>query len=146
MSTAWKRVKANKGAPGMDNMSIDDFMAFARDHWESIRSSIFAGTYQPSPVKRVEIPKATGGTRPLGIPTVPDRLIQQAVAQVLFPIFDPGFSDASFGFRLGLSAHDAVYLARGYIRKGCRVAVDCDQAKFFDTWTTTSSCTVSAKR
>ena len=133
MSTAWKRVKANKGAPGMDCMSIDDFMAFARDHWESIRSSIFAGTYQPSPVKRVEIPKATGGTRPLGIPTVLDRLIQQAVAQVLFPIFDPGFSDASFGFRLGLSAHDAVYQARDYIRKGYRVAVDCDLAKFFDT-------------
>ena len=133
LSKAWQRVKANQGAPGMDNMPIDDFMAFARDHWEEIRSAIFAGTYQPSPVKRVEIPKATGGTRPLGIPTVLDRLIQQSIAQVLFPIFDPDFSDKSFGFRLGLSAHDAVYQVRDYIRKGYRAAVDCDLAKYFDT-------------
>jgi RNA-directed DNA polymerase len=77
MTMAWERVKANKGAPGVDNMPIDDFLAFAREHWEKIRSSIFAGTYQPMPVKRVEIPKATGGTRPLGIPAVLDRLIQQ---------------------------------------------------------------------
>lgn len=141
LSQAWKRVKANRGAPGVDNMPIDDFMAFAREHWEKIRSSIFAGTYKPLPVKRVEIPKATGGTRPLGIPTVLDRLIQQvsecarlrAIAQVVFPIFDPGFSEASFGFRMGLSAHDAVYQVRDYIRKGYRVAVDADLAKFFDT-------------
>ena len=133
LSQAWKRVKANRGAPGVDNMPIDDFMAYARDHWEKIRSSIFAGTYKPMPVKRVEIPKATGGSRPLGIPTVLDRLIQQAIAQVLFPIFDPDFSEASFGFRMGLSAHDAVYQVRDYIRKGYRVAVDADLAKFFDT-------------
>ncbi len=117
----------------MDNMPIKDFMAFAHEHWEKIRSSIFAGTYKPLPVKRVEIPKATSGTRPLGIPAVLDRLIQQAIAQVLFPIFDPGFSEASFGFRMGLSAHDAVYQVRDYIRKGYRVAVDADLAKFFDT-------------
>ena len=133
MSMAWRQVKANRGAPGVDNMPIDDFMAFAHEHWEKIRSSIFAGTYKPLPVKRVEIPKATGGTRPLGIPAVLDRLIQQAIAQVLFPIFDPGFSEASFGFRRGLSAHDAVYQVRDYIRKGYRVAVDADLAKFFDT-------------
>ncbi len=96
MIKAWERVKANKGAPGVDNMPIDDFMAFAREHWEEIRSSIFAGTYQPLPVKRVEIPKATGGTRPLGIPAVLDRLIQQAIAQVLLPIFDPDFSEVEF--------------------------------------------------
>ena len=133
LSQAWRRVKANNGAPGVDNMPIKDFMAFAHEHWEKIRSSIFAGTYKPLPVKRVEIPKATSGTRPLGIPAVLDRLIQQAIAQVLFPIFDPGFSEASFGFRMGLSAHDAVYQVRDYIRKGYRVAVDADLAKFFDT-------------
>jgi RNA-directed DNA polymerase len=133
MSLAWRQVKANRGAPGVDNMPIDDFMAYAHEHWQEIRSSIFAGTYKPLPVKRVEIPKATGGTRPLGIPAVLDRLIQQAIAQVLFPIFDPGFSEASFGFRKGLSAHDAVYQVRHYIREGYRVAVDADLAKFFDT-------------
>lgn len=133
MSLAWRQVKANRGAPGVDNMPIDDFMAFAHEHWEKIRSSVFAGTYKPLPVKRVEIPKATGGTRPLGIPAVLDRLIQQAIAQVLFPIFDPGFSERSFGFRRGLSAHDAVLQVRDYIRQGYRVAVDCDLAKFFDT-------------
>ena len=133
MIKAWERVKANKGAPGVDNMPIDDFMAFAREHWEEIRSSIFAGTYQPLPVKRVEIPKATGGTRPLGIPAVLDRLIQQAIAQVLLPIFDPHFSESSFGFRPRRSAHDAVNQVRNFIRKGYRMAVDADLAKFFDT-------------
>jgi RNA-directed DNA polymerase len=130
---AWKRVKANKGAAGIDGMSIEAFPEFAREHWEKIRESLFAGAYQPSPVRRVEIPKATGGTRPLGIPTVLDRLIQQAIAQVLTPIFDPGFSDASFGFRPGRSAHDAVYRTRETIRKGYRIAVDLDLSKFFDT-------------
>lgn len=133
MLKAWERVKANKGAPGMDNMPIADFMAFAREHWEEIRASLLAGTYQPLPVKRVEIPKATGGTRPLGIPTVLDRLIQQAVAQVLLPIFDPDFSEASFGFRPGRSAHNAIHRVRDFIRQGYRVAVDADLSKFFDT-------------
>ena len=133
LSEAWKRVKANRGAPGVDDMPIDDFMAYAWEHWPAIRSSIFANSYKPLPVKRVEILKATGGTRPLGIPSVLDRLIQQAIAQVLVPIFDPGFSEASFGFRKGLSPHDAVYQVRHYIREGYRVAVDCDLAKFFDT-------------
>ena len=96
---AWKRVKANKGAAGIDGMSIEAFPEFAREHWEKIRESLFAGTCQPSPVRRVEIPRATGGARPPGIPTVLDRLIQHAIARVLTPIFDPGFSDASFGFR-----------------------------------------------
>ena len=106
MINAWKRVKANNGAPGIDKMSVEHFMAFARDHWDEIRASLLAGTYQPLPVKRVEIPKPTGGTRPLGIPSVLDRLIQQTIAQVLFPIFDPHFSESSFGFRAGRSAHD----------------------------------------
>jgi len=130
---AWKRVKANKGAPGIDNLSIEEFPEFARNQWGNIRESIFAGTYQPLPVKRVEIPKATGGTRPLGIPIVLDRLIQQAIYQVLMPIFDPGFSDYSYGFRPGRSAHDAVYQIREYIREGYRIAVDMDLSKFFDT-------------
>jgi RNA-directed DNA polymerase len=133
MLKAWERVKANKGAPGIDNMPIDDFMVYAREHWDAIRVSLLAGTYQPLPVKRVEIPKATGGTRPLGIPTVLDRLIQQAIAQVLQPMFDPHFSESSFGFRPGRSAHDAVFRVRDFIRKGYRIAVDADLSKFFDT-------------
>lgn len=114
-------------------MSIDAFLDFVRDEWEKIRKELLAGTYQTSPVRRVEIPKATGGTRPLGIPIVLDRLIQQAIAQVLSPMFDPTFSDASFGFRPGRSAHHAVYKAREYIREGYRIAVDMDLSKFFDT-------------
>ena len=116
MQQAWKRVKANKGAPGVDNMSIDEFPDFAREHWNAIRESLSDGSYQPLPVKRVEIPKPSGGTRPLGIPTVTDRLIQQAISQVLTPIFDPEFSDCSYGFRPGRSAHDAVYKVREYIK------------------------------
>jgi RNA-directed DNA polymerase len=133
MQRAWKRVKGNKGAPGIDGMSTEDFPAFARKNWDAIRESLLAGTYQPLPVRRVEIPKATGGTRPLGIPTVVDRLIQQAIYQVLMPIFDPDFSDHSYGFRPGRSAHAAVYRIRGYIQEGYRTAVDLDLSKFFDT-------------
>jgi len=133
MLKAWKRVKANKGAPGIDNMSVEDFPEYARNKWDSIRESLLAGIYQPSPVRRVEIPKATGGTRPLGIPTVLDRVIQQSIYQVLMPMFDPGFSESSYGFRPGRSAKDAVYQIREYIREGYRVAVDMDLSKFFDT-------------
>lgn len=131
--TAWKRVKANKGAPGVDNVSIDQFPDRFRPQWNDIRKSILAGSYNPLPVKRVDIPKATGGTRPLGIPCVLDRLIQQAICQILMPIFDPGFSETSYGFRPGRSAHDAVRKAKEYIREGYRTAVDTDLAKFFDT-------------
>lgn len=129
---AWKRVKANKGAPGIDNMSIDDFPEFARTHWEGIRDSLFSDSYQPLPVKRVEIPKSTGGTRPLGIPAVVDRVIQQAIYQVMMPVFDPDFSEFSYGFRPGRSAHDAVHKVREYIQQGYRIAVDMDLSKFFD--------------
>ena len=129
---AWKRVKANKGVPGIDRMSIEDFPEFARAQWDNIRDSLMAGTYQPSPVKRVEIPKPTGGTRPLGIPTVLDRVIQQAMYQVMMPIFDPDFSEFSYGFRPGRSAHGAVRKVREYIREGYRIAVDMDLSKFFD--------------
>lgn len=133
MLRAWKRVKANKGASGVDGMSIAEFPSFTRGRWEDIRRSLLEGTYQPSPVLRVEIPKVDGGTRPLGIPTVLDRLIQQAIAQVLGLIFDHTFSESSFGFRPGRSAHDAVRKAREYIREGYRIAVDMDLSKFFDT-------------
>jgi RNA-directed DNA polymerase len=133
MQSAWKRVKANKGAPGVDNISTEEFPDFAREHWNAIRESLSDGSYQPLPVKRVEIPKQSGGTRPLGIPTVTDRLIQQAIFQVLTPIFDPEFSNFSYGFRPGRSAHDAVYKVRDYIKEGYRIAVDMDLSKFFDT-------------
>lgn len=133
MQKAWKQVKANKGAPGIDDVSVEEFPEFAISQWDNIRKSILAGIYQPLPVRRVEIPKESGGTRPLGIPTVLDRLIQQAVYQVLMPVFDPDFSDYSYGFRQGRSAHDAVYKIREYIRKGYRIAVDMDLSKFFDT-------------
>ena len=129
---AWKRVKANNGAPGIDKMAIDDFPGFAKENWSSIRKSLLAGTYQPVPVKRVEIPKPAGGLRPLGIPIVLDRVIQQAMYQVIMPIFNPGFSEFSYGFRPERSAHDAVYQVREYIRKKYRIAVDMDLSRFFD--------------
>jgi len=133
MAVAWKRVKANRGAPGIDGIAIEQFPDHTRPFWTGIRESLLTGKYQPSPVRRVEIPKPTGGTRPLGIPTVLDRLIQQAIAQVLSPIFDPTFSESSFGFRPGRSAHHAVFKAREYIHEGYRIAVDMDLSKFFDT-------------
>jgi len=133
MLSAWKRVKTNKGVAGIDKMSVDDFESYARKHWPDIRQALLAGTYQPLPVLRVEIPKATGGMRPLGIPTVTDRVIQQAIAQILAPIFDPDFSEFSFGFRVGRSAHGAVRQVCEYIRQGYRMAVDMDLRKFFDT-------------
>jgi RNA-directed DNA polymerase len=133
LRNAWRQVKANHGAPGVDGMTIEDFPAFAREHWPSIRQALRDETYQPSPVRRTEIPKRHGqGKRMLGIPTVVDRLIQQALAQVLGPLFDPDFSASSFGFRPGRSAHQAVKQIQGYIKAGYRVAVDMDLAKFFD--------------
>jgi len=133
MQKAWKRVKANKGVAGVDQVSVDQFPGIARERWASIRESLVNGSYQPLPVKRVEIPKPTGGKRPLGIPSVTDRLIQQAIAQVLVPIFDPEFSEFSYGFRPKRSAHDAVRKVREHIKEGYRIAVDMDVASFFDT-------------
>jgi RNA-directed DNA polymerase len=140
---AWEQVKANNGAPGVDHMAVDQFAAAARKQWPGIRQSLLAGSYQPLPVKRVLIPKSSGGKRPLGIPSVLDRVIQQAIAQALGPIFDPGFSEYSYGFRPGRSAHDAVYQAREYIKAGYRWVVDMDLEKFPSIRsTTTCSCTV----
>jgi RNA-directed DNA polymerase len=132
LQRAWKRVKANRGAPGIDGMRIEDFAEFARSHWAEIRQQLERGSYQPQSVRRVSIPKPGGGERLLGIPTVVDRVIQQAIAQVLTPIFDPGFSESSFGFRPGRSAHGALRQAQRYIGEGYRIAVDLDLAKFFD--------------
>jgi RNA-directed DNA polymerase len=133
MRQAWKRVKANKGVAGVDGMSIEEFPQYAHEHWAEIRRTILEGTYKPLSVLRVEIPKVTGGSRPLGMPTVMDRVNQQAIAQALTLIFDPGFSGSSYGFRPGRSAHDAVYKVRKYIKEGYKVAVDMDLSKFFDT-------------
>lgn len=130
---AWKRVRANKGAAGIDGMSIDDFPAWAKEgNWKRIMTELHSGHYQPSPVRRVEIDKPDGGKRQLGIPTVIDRIIQQAIAQVLTPIFDPTFSNNSFGFRPHRNGQQAVKQVQDIIKTGRRFAVDVDLSKFFD--------------
>lgn len=132
MRLAWRRVKSNRGAPGIDGMPIEDFPAYAREHWPAIRQTLSDGRYQPQPVRRVTIPKPGGGERALGIPTVVDRVIQQAIAQVMTPIFDPEFSESSYGFRPKRSAHGALKQIKADIKAGYRIAVDLDLAKFFD--------------
>ena len=133
LSRAWKRVKSNKGAPGIDGVTIEDWPAHAREHWPNTRTQLEGGRYRPQAVRRVEIPKPDGGKRLLGIPTVTDRVVQQAIAQVLTPIFDPTFSDSSFGFRPGRNAHQAIRQVQAFVKAGWRIAVDLDLAKFFDT-------------
>lgn len=129
---ALARVRRNKGAPGADGMTVDELAAHLKDHWPTIRARLLEGTYVPQPVRRVEIPKASGGTRPLGVPTVLDRFIQQAVLQVLQQEWDPTFSEHSFGFRPERSAHQAVARAQAHIADGHRWVVDIDLGKFFD--------------
>jgi len=129
---ALKRVRQNKGSPGIDGMTVKELPAFLKVHWLRLREEILAGRYRPHPVKRLAIPKPGGGERELGIPTVLDRFIQQALLQVLQPRFDPTFSDASYGFRPGRRAHDAVRRAQGYVQDGRRFVVDIDLEKFFD--------------
>lgn len=131
-TNAWLAVKRNGGAPGIDGMTTTQLRDHVRRHWESIRAKLLAGTYVPSPVRRVEIPKPNGGTRLLGIPTVLDRWIQQMLLQALQPIFDPTFSPHSYGFRPGRSAHDAVRAAQTYAQGGKNWVVDMDITKFFD--------------
>jgi RNA-directed DNA polymerase len=132
MKRAWARVKSKRGAPGIDGMRIEDFPAYAREHWPAIRQAISDGRYQPQAVRRVMIPKPGGGERALGIPSVVDRVIQQAIAQVMTLIFDPEFSESSYGFRPGRCAHGALKQVKADIKAGCRIAVDLDLAKFFD--------------
>ncbi len=129
---AYKRVVQNGGAPGVDGVTVAELQAYLKTHWERVKAELLAGTYKPAPVKRVEIPKPGGGVRLLGIPTVMDRLIQQALLQVMNPIFDAHFSWYSYGFRPGKRAHDAVQQAQRYIREGYRWVVDIDLEKFFD--------------
>jgi RNA-directed DNA polymerase len=132
LQRALKRVRANKGAAGVDGLDIEQTVEQLRTTWPAIREQLLQGTYRPSPVRRVMIPKPEGGERELGVPTVTDRLIQQALLQVLQPILDPTFSEHSYGFRPGRSAHDAVLAAQSYVQSGRRIVVDVDLEKFFD--------------
>ena len=133
LSAAWKRVRANKGAAGVDGMTIEAFPVWARSgHWTRVTTELATGRYKPSPVRRAEIDKPDGGSRQLGIPTVTDRVIQQAIAQVLMPVFDPGFSNNSFGFRPNRNGQQAVKQVRDIIKEGRRFAVDVDLSQFFD--------------
>lgn len=129
---ALKRVRQNKGSPGVDGMTVHELPQHLVENWETIRAQLLEGSYQPKPVREVEIPKSGGGVRKLGIPTVLDRFIQQSILQVLQPMFDPTFSEHSHGFRPGRRAHDAVCEAQRYIQEGRRVVVDVDLEKFFD--------------
>ncbi len=132
LQAAWKRVKANKGGAGVDGLDIEQSAQVIRQRWPEIRQALLTGRYRPSPVRKVLIPKPDASQRELGIPTVTDRLIQQALLQVLQPLIEPTFSEHSYGFRPGRRAHDAVKAARSYVQSGKRVVVDVDLAKFFD--------------
>jgi len=130
---ALRRVITNKGAPGIDGMTVESLTPYLKESWPRIREELTSGRYVPQPVRRVEIPKPEGkGTRTLGIPTVLDRFIQQAILQAVFPLFDPYFSDSSYGFRPRRGSHDAVKAARAHVEAGCRFVVDIDLEKFFD--------------
>ena len=133
LNRAYKRVKKNKGAGGVDGMGVDELLQYLKDNGEELRQSILAGKYQPKPVRRTEIPKDNGKTRTLGIPTAVDRVIQQAIAQVLTPIYEPEFVETSYGFRPGRSTHDALRKSLEYLKQGRVWTVDMDLEKFFDT-------------
>jgi len=137
MRLAYERVIKNKGAPGIDGLRVDELKDWLKRNWPTVRAALLDGSYLPQPVRAVEIPKPSGGVRLLGIPTVVDRLIQQALLQRMQPIFEPHFSESSYGFRPGRSATQAVKAAQGYVRAGKRWVVDIDLEKFFDRVTTT---------
>jgi RNA-directed DNA polymerase len=132
LEEAWHRVRSNQGSPGVDGRTIDETRDYLREHWPTFREQLLNGTYRPQPVRRVEIAKPDGGVRKLGIPTVLDRLIQQAILQVLQGRWDPTFSEHSYGFRPGRSAHQAVAQAQSYVAEGYEWVVDIDLEKFFD--------------
>ena len=132
MRRAMRQVRKNKGAPGIDGMTVAELPGYLKRHWPKIKAALLRGEYQPLPVRRKEIDKPDGGVRPLGIPTVLDRLIQQAIAQVLEAIWDRTFSEYSYGFRAGRSQYMAIEQARGYIKDGLGFVVDLDLEKFFD--------------
>ena len=133
LNAAYKRVKRNGGAAGVDGMTVDEMLPYLKEHKDELLASIRNGKYKPQPVRRVEVPKPDGGVRLLGVPTVIDRMIQQALVQVLQPIFEPTFSDNSFGFRPKRSAHQAMTKAKEYYEQGYTRVVDLDLAKYFDT-------------
>jgi group II intron reverse transcriptase/maturase len=133
LNAAYKKVKGNKGSHGVDGMTVEQLLPYLTEHGEELKKSILEGTYKPQPVRRVEIPKPDGGARMLGVPTVVDRVVQQATAQVLTPIYEEMFSDSSYGFRPGRSAHQAIGRALKYINEGYTWAVDIDLEKYFDT-------------
>ena len=132
MERAWRKVKANRGAPGPDGITLKQFPEHFRSIWPELRQRLLEGTYRPQAARRKTIPKPDGGERLLGIPNITERLVQQAILQVLQPIFDPGFSESSFGFRPRRSAHGAIKQVRSYIQQGYRFVVDMDLSKFFD--------------
>jgi RNA-directed DNA polymerase len=132
MLCAYERVVANEGAPGVDGLTVTELKPWLKAHWRKVRQALLAGEYMPQAVRQVEIPKPQGGVRILGIPTVVDRLIQQALHQVLQTLFEPEFSESSYGFRPGRNAHQAVEAARSYVAEGKRWVVDLDLEKFFD--------------
>ena len=132
MARALKRVKANKGVAGVDDMAVEELESYLLKEWPRLRKGLLEGTYKPMPVLRVMIPKPDGGERPLGIPTVVDRLIQQAIQQVISPLFEKGFSESSYGYRPGRSAQEAVERTRQFVARGRRWVVDMDLEKFFD--------------
>nr|NIM50557.1 group II intron reverse transcriptase/maturase [Gemmatimonadales bacterium] len=132
LNRAYKKVKANRGAPGVDGMSVTELRPWLEAHREELVTSLMDGSYQPQPVRGVQIPKPGGGVRQLGIPTVVDRFVQQAILQVLDPLLDPTFSESSYGFRPGRNAHQALRQAQEYVVGGRDVVVDVDLEKFFD--------------
>lgn len=132
LRTSWKRVRANKGAPGVDKVTVEKFPAKNREEWETIQTAIEAGNDQPLPVKRVYLEKEDGSQRKIGIPIVRDRVIQQAIVQILSPLYEPHFSDSGFGFRPERSCHDAIKQVQQYVKEGYKIAIDVDLSKFFD--------------
>jgi RNA-directed DNA polymerase len=132
LSKSLQRVRQNKGSPGIDGMTVNKLPGYLKKHWPQIREQLLSGSYSPKPVKRVEIPKSNGGLRKLGIPTVLDRFIQQAIMQVLQKYLDKTFSEHSYGFRPGRNAHQAISRSQQYVEQGYRWVVDIDLEKFFD--------------